>query len=108
MMNEPHDDDVDALLQKQFDGAVPDEGFCERVMQRLPPRRRRATWPVWTGILVGAASCWMSLQALPVLRAGWRDWMHGAWSPSAVTLWSAMACMTLLAFGWALLESREH
>jgi hypothetical protein len=107
MMNEPHDDDVDALLRKHFDGPVPDDGFCERVMQRLPPPRRRATWPVWTGILVGAASCWTSLQAMPLLRAGWHDWTHGAWSPSAAALLLAMACMTLLAFGWALVESRD-
>ena len=108
MMNDPHDEAIEALLRRQFEGVVPDEGFSERVMQRLPLRRRRATWPVWAGILMGTALCWTSLQALPLLRISWRDWLHGEWSAPAITLLLAMACMSLLALGWALVESSDR
>lgn len=108
MMNDPADDAIETLLRQQFEGAVPDEGFCDRVMQQLPSPRRRATWPVWTGLLVGAASCWMSLQATSLLRIGWHDWVHGEWSVPAIVLLLVMAGMSLLASGWALLEFRDQ
>ena len=34
-MNHPHDEAIEALLRKEFDGPVSDEGFSERVMHRL-------------------------------------------------------------------------
>ena len=107
-MNDPDDDAIETLLRQQFEGAVRDGGFCDRVMQRLPSRRRRATWPVWAGFLVGAASCWMSLQATSLLRIGWRDWWHGEWSAPAIALLLVMAGMSLLAFGWALAEFQDR
>ena len=53
-MNSIHDDDIDALLRQSFDGPTHDAGFCDRVMQQLPPRRRASAWPLATGVLVGA------------------------------------------------------
>lgn len=109
MMKDPDDAAIEALLRQQFDGAVPDDdGFCERVMQQLPPRRRRVAWPVWAGLFVGVASCWLSLQATSLLRIGWRDWGHGEWSMPAIALLVVMAGMSLLAFGWALAESQDR
>ena len=108
MMNDPDDAAIETLLRQQFDGAVSDDGFCERVMQQLPPRRRRTAWPVWVGLGVGAAACWTSLQTTSLLRAGWRDWWHGEWSASAIVLLVVMVGMSLLAFGWALAESQDH
>ncbi len=108
MMNDPDDAAIETLLRQQFDGAVPDDGFCERVMKQLPPRRRRVTWPVWAGVFVGAASCWLSLQATSLLRIGWQDWGHGEWSTPAIALLVVMAGMSLLAFGWALAESQDR
>lgn len=108
MTNDPHDDAIEALLRRQFAGAVPDDGFCERVMRRLPPRRRRRTWPVWVGMLAGGALCGASLLPLPLLRAGWQDWLHGDWSVSAIALLSAIACMSLLALGWAWAELHDR
>lgn len=107
-MNEPHDDTIEALLRRQFEGPVVDDGFSERVMRRLPLRRRRAAWPLWLGVLAGAAACGLSLGDAPLLRAGWRDWLAGVPSVPAIGLLLAAAGMAWLALGWSLAESRDR
>ena len=107
-MNPIHDDDIDALLRKSFDGPAPDAGFSDRVMQQLPPRRRRSTWPLATGVLVGAILCSLSLFTSPLWRAAWHGWLVGQWSASTFIMLSAMAAMALLALGWTLAEAEDH
>jgi len=107
-MNQAHDDAIDALLRRRFDGPVADDGFCDRVMHRLPPRRRRVAWPLWCGILVGAVACWLSLRVTPLLHAGWRDWLGGELSAPAAMLLLATAGMSLLALGWILAEAEDR
>lgn len=107
-MNQAHDDAIDALLRRQLDGPVPDDGFCDRVMQQLPPRRRRALWPLCCGILAGVAACWLSLLSGPLLPAGWRDWHGGELSAPVVVLLLAMTGMSLLALGWILAEGEDR
>ena len=106
-MNQNDADPIDALLRKQFDGPVPDGGFSERVMRRLPARRRRNGWPLLAGVFAGAAACWLSLSSSPLLHAGWRDWMHGEFSGPALILLLAMVGMSLLALGWTLAEADD-
>jgi len=107
-MNDPTDDAIDALLRQQFEGSVADDGFSERVMQQLPPRRRRIAWPVWASHLAGVAICWLSLRSSPLLLAGWRDWASGSLSSAAVALLIVTAGMSLLALGWSLTEADDH
>jgi hypothetical protein len=104
-MNESHDDTIEALLRRQFDGPVADDGFSDRVMQHLPPRRRRATWPLWMGVLIGIAACWICIDSVPLLQNGWRDWLAGEPSMSAIGMLVMMAAMSLLALIWSLAES---
>lgn len=107
-MNHPHDDAIETLLRRQFEGPLPDDGFADRVMRQLPPRRRRVTWPLWTGILAGAAACWLSLLRTPFLHGGWRDWMNGQLSAPGIVLLTAMAGMALLACWWTLAEADDR
>jgi len=107
-MNEIHDEAIDALLRRQFDGPVTDGGFSDQVMQQLPSRRRRAAWPLWLGVTLGAGACGACLIRVPLLHAGCEDWLSGRWSAPAMGLLSAMAVMSLLAMGWGLLESRSR
>jgi hypothetical protein len=107
-MNPSHDDEIEALLRRQFEGPVADDGFSERVMQHVPPRRRRATWPLWIGVLTGAAACWVCMDNVPLLHAGWRDWLAGEPSTSAIGMWVAMVAMALLALVWSLAESSRR
>jgi hypothetical protein len=107
MMSEREDDAVDALLLARFEGPVPDEGFCGRVMQRVPLRRRRPAWPLAAGIVAGAIVCWLSLLSTPLVRTGWRDWLSGEPSAPAVTLMLVMAGISLLTAVWAMAEADE-
>jgi Domain of unknown function (DUF5056) len=104
-MNESHDDTIEALLRRQFDGPVADDGFSDRVMQHLPTHRRRATWPLWIGVLIGTAACGICIDSVPLLHNGWRDWLAGEPSISAIGMWAMMAAMSLLALMWSLAES---
>lgn len=103
-----HDDDIDALLRQSFDGPVADAGFCDRLMQQLPPRRRPSTWPLAAGVLVGAVLCSLSVFTSPLWRAAWHGWLVGQWSASTVVMLSTMAVMSLLALGWTLAEADDH
>ncbi len=107
-MNESHDDTIDALLRHQFEGPIADEGFSERVMQHLPTHRRRATWPLWLGVLIGAAACWICMDSVPLFHNGWHDWLAGQPSMSAIGMWAMMAAMSLLALMWSLAESSRR
>ena len=106
-MSQQHDDAIEALLRRQFDGPVSDDGFSDRVMRQLPPRRRRMAWPLWAGVVMGAGACWMTLSFSPLLQAGWRNWMSGELSPSAIALLLAIAGMSALASWWGLAESAD-
>ena len=103
-MTPSDDDEIDALLRDQFDGAVPDDGFTDRLMRQPRPRRRRAAWPVIAGIAAGIGASWLSLLPTPLLQAGWRDWASGEPSDSAIVLMAAMAGMSLLACWWTAME----
>lgn len=107
-MNHPHDDPIDQLLRERFDGAVPDDGFCDRVMQDLPACRRKVAWPSWTGLLAGIAACAWGLCSAPLLRAGWHDLSGGAPTASAFVLLLVLAAMALLAMCWSLCEADER
>ncbi|HSX59975.1 MAG TPA: DUF5056 domain-containing protein [Tahibacter sp.] len=107
-MNHSDDTEIETLLRAQFDGAVPDDGFSDRVMQQLPPRRRRAAWPLAGGIVAGMAACWLSLVSTPLLQAGWQNWISGELSASAVILMSVIAGMSLLACWWTTMEAEDH
>jgi hypothetical protein len=107
-MSHVQDDDIEMLLRQQLDGPVADGGFSQRVMQRLPTRRRRAAWPLWAGVLTGTGACWLSLMFTPLLHAGWRDWLRGDPSVPAICLLLAAAGMAVLACWWAMAEAEDH
>lgn len=107
-VNSINDDDIDALLRASFDGPAPDNGFCDRVMLQLPPRRRRSAWPLVTGVLVGTGLCAASLFTSPLWSSAWQGWLLGEWSSSSLIALAMTAAMSLLALGWTLAEADDH
>lgn len=107
-MNTQPDDDIDALLRKSFGDPVPDEGFVDRVMQQLPPRRVRSAWPLAVGVLVGAVLCVLSVFSSSLWHEAWQEWRIGAWSTATLVVLSTMAAMSLLALSWTLSEAEDR
>lgn len=107
-MNLLPQDEIEALLRKQFEGPIADDGFSDRLMRQLPPRRRRAAWPLWIGILTGAAACWLALLPSPLLHLGWRHSVNGEWSAASVTMVLVILVMVMLASAWAMLEAENR
>lgn len=108
MTNEEMDGMIDGLLRERFEGPVPADDFCDRVMDRLPARRRRSNWPLAAGALAGMTTCWFSLWSAGVTYAGWRDWLAGQASASAMALFIAMIGMAILALVWTIAEADER
>lgn len=106
-MKELHDDEVEVLLRQQFEGPLADDGFSERVMSQLPPRRVRTAWTLWLGVPGGLAASCLSLVSAPLLHTGWRNWLSGELSDSVIGLWATMAAVSLLALVWSLAENRD-
>lgn len=107
-MNDLNDDAIGKLLLDQFEGPVPDDGFCDRAMQSLPPHHRRTAWPLALGIVAGGVLCWLTLQNAPLIRIAYRDWASGELSASAMILLTAMAGVSLLAAGWSIAEADDR
>ena len=107
-MNDARDDVFDVLLCQHFEGSVPDDGFCESVMDRLPAKRNRNKWPMAAGTVAGVATCWFSLWWAPIAYIGGQDWLSGQLSASAMTLFIAMMCMAILALAWTIAEADDR
>lgn len=105
-MKSEHDDLLEKLLRDGFEGPVPDDGFSDRLMHRLPPRRRQpSAWLSSAGVCIGAIACWLSLDSAAVLHAGWNDWLHGHASYAAFGLLLVLAVVSLMSLGWTLAEA---
>ena len=98
------DHDIDALLRRRFAGPVRDEGFSDRVIQQMAPRRTYAVWPLWVGIAAGIGACWLSLISTPVLQLGWQSWISGNLSRPGISLMVVAGGMSLLACWWTAME----
>ncbi|HTT99337.1 MAG TPA: hypothetical protein VMF58_14915 [Rhizomicrobium sp.] len=107
-MSDLNDDALDQLLRDQFEGPVPDDGFCDRALLALPARRRSATWPLTFGIALGGLLCWLTLHATPLVRAAWHDWFSGHPTAPAIILLAAMTGLSLLALAWSMAEAYDR
>ncbi len=105
MKSDFSDHDLEAMLRAKQDDALPDDGFSQRVMQALPPRRRefahtvgrhRATLCVAVGVIAwlltltsshSAASSYETTQAELVRMA---SAVAGLWSPESIFILSAL------------------
>lgn len=95
---------LEALLKEQLALPRGDDGFCDRVMQQLPQRRRRPNWPLLTGFGLGVVAC------------GWAVYGSGiAADNGASSSWMAqllvVALISAMSAVWIFteeLEGQEH
>lgn len=107
-MSDLQEDALDALLLEQFEGPVPADGFCDRVMRYVPARRGRRAWPFAAGLLAGIAGCWFALLSAPLPRVGWRDWLRGEPSAPAMMVLLSIMGISLLALLWIAAEEGDR
>lgn len=107
-MNEEIDNAIECLMRDHAPGPVADDGFCADLINRLPPRRPRAKWPIAVGVVAGALACWFSMRSAQVVLAGWHDWLSGDLTSSALALFASVAGLSLLALAWTLDEAQEQ
>lgn len=107
-MNDDTDNAIDRLLRDSAPDPVADKGFCAGLIERLPPRRPRAKWPLAVGVVAGILACWLSMRSAQIAVAGWHDWLAGDLTSSALVLLVLAAGLGLLALAWALAEAQEH
>lgn len=107
-MNDKFDYAIERLLREAAPDPVADEGFCAGLVERLPPHRPRAQWPLSVGIVAGMLTCWFSMQSAPVALEGWQDWLAGDLTSSALVLLASAAGLGLLALAWTLAEANEQ
>jgi hypothetical protein len=103
-MNETLDHELDERLRRGFDAAVDDDGFTSRVMQALPPRRRRPAWPLPAAAAVGGLLAWLSLASSGLLELAAREWLAAEPGAPLAFLMALVVGTGLLACAWALEE----
>lgn len=93
-MKQLPEDELDVLLRTNLDLPSASDGFCDRVMQELPPPGKRQ-WALPGALAAGAVLSILSLglSALPVAGIG------------VVLYGGAAVGMSLLAALWALSEA---
>lgn len=98
------DETLDALLRREFEGSVEDDGFSARLMRTLPARRTRRQWLMPGLAFSGGLLTWISLlpTSLPELTASASQ--TGGLSAAVASICALMLTISVLACGWALDE----
>lgn len=91
----------EAKLKAQFVLPPDDDGFSDRVMQRLPNRRHRRNWPLLTGFGMGVVSCGLAVFGGSIVPAG--DGVPISWAVQLLM----MAFISALSFIWIFTEETE-
>jgi hypothetical protein len=104
-LDDTTDPKLDALLRRQFPGAVADEGFTTRVMGVLPPRRQPKPWLLPAAAVAGSALAWLALMPSPIWRHAVREWLQGDFGAASAGIGVLLLAMTLASCAWSLEEN---
>lgn len=102
--NETPDDALDALLRREFEGHVPDDGFSERVARALPPRPRRHAWPLPLAAVCGGVLAWAAVSPSPLWGDVAREAAAGVPGAASAVLFTVALGLGALCGAWALEE----
>jgi hypothetical protein len=103
-LDDTTDPKLDALLRRQFSGAVADDGFTTRVMRALPPRRLPRRWLLPVAAVVGTLLAWLALMPSPVWQQAAQEWLQGDLGVATAGLGVLMFVATLASCAWSLEE----
>ena len=103
-LDDTTDPKLDALLRRQFPGAVADDGFSTRVMRALPPRRQPRPWLLPVAAVVGTLLAWLALMPSPVWQQAAQEWLQGNLGAATAGIGLLMFAVTLASCAWSLEE----
>jgi hypothetical protein len=104
-MTDPADPDLDALLRRHFDAAIPDDGFSARVIAALPPRPRQRPWTLPLAAMAGTALTWASIAPAPLWNLAADAWTAGNAGTPVIVAGSLILLLAMAACGWALADT---
>ncbi len=104
-MSDISDQRIDDLLRRNFNGAVPDDGFSAQVTRALPARQRPRPWLLPVSALVGGLLTWMTLVPSPLWQQAAREWLAGGFGAASSGVCVLVLGLAILGCSWALEES---
>ncbi|MFP7724262.1 hypothetical protein ACJQWM_02050 [Lysobacter sp. D1-1-M9] len=104
-MSEISDQRIHDLLRRNFNGAVPDDGFSAQVTRALPARQRPRPWLLPAAALAGSLLAWVTLLPSPLLQQVAHEWLTGGFGAASAGICVLLLGLSLLSCGWALEES---
>lgn len=104
-MKDLSDEQLDALLRREFDGPVEDAGFTDALMLKLPARGRPRPWLLPGAALAGALLAWLSLLPAPIWQQLVDEWLAGGFGAASAAVCAVLLGIGLLGCGWALEEA---
>jgi hypothetical protein len=104
-MNDLTDEQLDALLRRDFGGPVEDAGFTDAVIRTLPARGRPHPLLVPAAALAGALLAWLSLLSAPIWQQLVDEWQTGGFGTASAVVCALLMGIGLLGCGWALEEA---
>ena len=100
-----HDDALERLLLRTGIDPVADDGFSDRVLSALPPRRRRrqALVPGIAAVIGASLAAWQ-LSGAALVQATAIEWQAGALGPAGTAVLSSVIALGAGLVGWAMTE----
>lgn len=106
-MTRPRSDaELDELLRRSFDDAVPeDDGFSARVVHALPARSRAPGWVLPVAVVVGVLLAWLALVPSPLWQQATREWLDADFRASFAVVCALLLGTGVLGCAWAMDEA---
>ena len=104
-MTQLSDEQLDDLLRRSFNAAVPDDGFSSQVMRALPARSHGPEWLLPVAVLLGVLLAWLALSPSPLWQQAAREWLSANLHASSMLVCALMLGSGLLSCVWAMEET---
>jgi hypothetical protein len=104
LMKHPVETSVDELLRELYEAPVADDGFCDRVMQKIPKRRKTNYVYLAVAFAVGMLAFLWQIGSTSLFQQGWHDLAQGQFSFAVMLVCVVFFGVSLSVSAWLLTE----